>query len=244
MSGEGAAMHKAIRGTIADEIGWLHEVQTHIAGEAPLHETLRLMADSAAEVVDCDSCFVYVLENSELVLRASKNPHANIVTRLKLSVGQGSTAYVTQHLQPLVLAHNAFRDPRFRVFNELSEERDEAFLSVPILCRGKAVGLINLQHREPHDYARRQIQLISTLGFLVGAAIEIAQLEEKNAQLSQELEDRKVLERAKGIMQREMGLSEEEAYLSLQKRSRQLRRPLREVAEAVILSAKVKAAER
>ena len=45
-------------------------------------------------------------------------------------------------------------------------------------------------------------------------------------------------------MQREMGLSEEEAYLSLQKRSRQLRRPLREVAEAVILSAKVKAAER
>ena len=187
-------MHKAIRGMIADEIGWLHEVQTHIAGEAPLHEILRRMADFATEVADCDCCFVYVRENNELVLRASKNPHANVVTSLKLSVGQGSTAYVTEHLQPLVLARNAFRDPRFRVFNELSEERDEAFLSVPIVCRGKAVGLINLQDREPNDYTRRQIQLISTLGFLVGATIEIAQLEEKNAQLSQELEDRKVLE--------------------------------------------------
>ena len=82
--------------------------------------------------------------------------------------------------------------------------------------------------------------MISTLGCVAGAAIEIAQLEKKNAQLSQELEDRKVLERAKGIVQREMGLSEEEAYITLQKRSRQLRRPLREVAEAVILSAKVK----
>jgi uroporphyrinogen-III synthase len=82
--------------------------------------------------------------------------------------------------------------------------------------------------------------LISTLGFLVGAAIEIAQLEEKNAQLCRQLEDRKVLERAKGIVQRELGLSEEEAYISLQKRSRQLRRPLREVAESVILSAKTK----
>ena len=110
----------------------------------------------------------------------------------------------------MALAHGAFRDARFRFFNELPEDRYEAFLSVPILCRGKAVGVINLQHREQHTYSRRQIQFISTLGFLVGAAIKIAQLEERNYQLSQQLEDRKVLERAKGIVQRELGLSEEE----------------------------------
>ena len=157
-----------------------------------------------------------------------------------MGFGEGITASVAEQLQPVVVAHDAFRDPRFRFFNELPEEHYEAFLSVPILCRGKAVGLINLQHRARNDYTQRQIQVISTLGCVAGAAIEIAQLEKKNAQLSQELEDRKVLERAKGIVQREMGLSEEEAYITLQKRSRQLRRPLREVAEAVILSAKVK----
>jgi uroporphyrinogen-III synthase len=233
-------MYKATDSMTADEINWLHEIQTQIAGEGPLHDVLRRIANFAASVVGCDSCFVYVLEDSELVLRASKSPHANIVTRAKVGFGEGITASVAEQLQPVVVAHDAFRDPRFRFFNELPEEHYEAFLSVPILCRGKAVGLINLQHRARNDYTQRQIQVISTLGCVAGAAIEIAQLEKKNAQLSQELEDRKVLERAKGIVQREMGLSEEEAYITLQKRSRQLRRPLREVAEAVILSAKVK----
>jgi uroporphyrinogen-III synthase len=218
-------------------IDWLHEVESHIAGDSPLYETLRRIVDFASALVNCDSCFVYVLEENELVLRASKNPHANVVDRLKLRIGEGITGWVAQHLQPVAVPRNAFLDARFRLFNELPEDHYEAFLSVPILCRGKAVGVINLQHREPHNYTRRQIRLVSTLGFLVGSAIEIAQLEEKNSQLSQQLEDRKVLERAKGIMQRELGLSEEDAYITLQKRSCQLRKPLRQVAEAVILGA-------
>jgi signal transduction protein with GAF and PtsI domain len=241
MSKDDAAVRKTIDGMVTGEIDCLREVQTHIATEGLLNEVLRRIADFAAAVVDCDSCFVYVLEQSELVLRASKNPHANVVGRLKLRVGEGITGWVAEHLEPVAVARRAFRDPRFRFFNELPEDRYEAFLSVPILCRGKAVGVINLQHRAPNDYTRSQIELISTLGFLVGAAIEVAGLEEKNAQLSRQLEDRKVLERAKGIVQRELGLSEEEAYISLQKRSRQLRRPLREVAEAIILSAKTRA---
>ena len=241
MSKDDAAVRKAIGGMVTDEIDCLREVQTHIATEGLLNQVLRRIADFAAAVVDCDSCFVYVLEQSELVLRASKNPHPNAVGRVKLRVGEGITGWVAEHLQPVAVGRGAFRDPRFRFFNELPEDRYEAFLSVPILCRGKAVGVINLQHRAPNDYTRSQIELVSTLGFLVGAAIEIAQLEETNAQLSRQLEDRKVLERAKGIVQRELGLSEEEAYISLQKRSRQLRRPLREVAESIILNAKTKA---
>lgn len=43
-------------------------------------------------VVETDSCFVYVLEENELVLRAPKNPHAEAVDRLKLRVGQASRA--------------------------------------------------------------------------------------------------------------------------------------------------------
>ena len=241
MVNESAAKGRVSEGTEKAAIDWLHEVESHVAADSPLHEILRRIVDFAAALVSCDSCFVYVLERDELVLRASKNPRNDAVNRLKLRVGEGITGWVAEHLEPVALAHDAFRDARFRFFNELPEDRYEAFLSVPILCRGKAVGVINLQHREPHNYSRRQIQFISTLGFLVGAAIKIAQLEERNDQLSQELENRKVLERAKGIVQRELGLSEEEAYITLQRRSRQLRKPLREVAEAVILDAKTKA---
>jgi hypothetical protein len=52
----------------------------------------------------------------------------------------------------------ARRSPRFRVCNELPEDRYEAFLSVPVLSRGKLVGVINVQHRQPHDRDRREIQ--------------------------------------------------------------------------------------
>jgi signal transduction protein with GAF and PtsI domain len=230
------------RATSFDEgsIDWLQEVEIHVASGSPLPEILRRLVDCASALVNCDSCFIYVLERDELVLRASKNPRNRAVSQLKLRVGEGITGWVAEHLRPVAIAHEAFRDARFRFFNELPEDRYEAFLSVPILCRGELVGVINLQHREPHTYSRRQIQLISTLGLLVGAEIKIAQLEHRNYIVLQQLQDRKVVERAKGILQRDQGISEEDAYSILNRRSRRLRRPLREIADAVILGAKSK----
>lgn len=205
-----------------------------------LHEVLARIVEFVVAVVNCDSCFVYVLENDELVLRASKNPHPEVVDRLKLQMGQGITGWVAAHRQPVAVARNASQDLRFKFFNELPEDRYEAFLSVPVLCRGKVVGVINLQHREPHTYSRREIKLISTIGFLVGAEVEMARLESENFDLSEQLKTRKLVERAKGILQRDLGLSEEQAYLALQRQSRQRRKSMKEVAEAIVLSEEVK----
>jgi len=47
--------------------------------------------------------------------------------------------------------------------------------------------------------------------------------------------DSKLLERGKGTLQRELGLTEEQAYLALQRQSRQNRRPIKEIAQAIIL---------
>ncbi len=222
------------------EIDFLHEIGTRIAAADPLHEVLRQIVDFVSTLVKCDSCFVYVLEDDELVLRASKNPHPDAVDRLKLRVGQGITGWVAERKQPVAVARNASQDPRFKFFSELPEDRYEAFLSVPVLSRGRVVGVINLQHRMPHAHARREIKLISTIGFLVGAEIEMARLESENSQLSDQLATRKLVERAKGVLQRELGISEEEAYLILQRQSRQRRKSMKEIAEAILLSQEVR----
>ena len=222
------------------EVDFLHELSSRMAAADPLHDVLDRVVEFAAALVKCDSCLVYILEDEELVLRASKNPHAEVLDRLKLQIGQGITGWVAQHLEPVAVSRNASQDPRFKFFNELPEDRYEAFLSVPLLCRGRSVGVINVQHRQPHVYTKRQIQLISTIGFLVGAEIEMARLEGENTHLSQQLETRKLVERAKGILQRDLGLTEEQAYLALQRQSRQKRRTMKEVAEAVVLSDEVK----
>jgi uroporphyrinogen-III synthase len=218
------------------ELDLLHEIGSRIAAADPLHAVLSRVVDFVSTIVQCDSCFVYVLEDDDLVLRASKTPHPDVVDRLKLRVGQGITGWVAAHRTPVVVGSHAFDDPRFKTFNELPEDRYEAFLSVPVLSRGKLVGVINLQHRQPHSHTQREMQLISTIGFLVGAEIETARLEIENSQLSERLETRKVLDRAKGILQRDMGFTEEEAYLTIQRQSRQRRKTKKEIAEAIILT--------
>jgi len=222
------------------DVDFVHRVARRIAAADPLHEVLDQIVAFVSSVVKCDSCFVFALERDELVLRASMNPHPEAIDRLKLRVGQGITGWVAEHVEPVAISEGASQDRRFRFFNELAEDRYEAFLSVPVLCRGKMVGVINVQHRVPHVHTEREVQLISTLGFLVGAEMEMARLEGENLQLSNKLASRKIIERAKGILQRELRVTEEQAYLTLQRQSRQRRKPMKEIAEAIVLSEDVK----
>jgi signal transduction protein with GAF and PtsI domain len=223
------------------DIDFLHDISSRMAAADPLHQDLEQIIEFVSSVVKCDSCFVYLREEDELVLKASKNPHEDeVIDRLKLRVGQGITGWVAEHREPVAITQGASQDVRFKFFHELPEDSYEAFLSVPILSRGRVVGVINVQHKQAHTYTRRQIKLISTIGFLVGAEIEMARLEGANSQLLQQLETRKVVERAKGILQRDLGLDEEQAYLTLQRQSRQKRRSLKEIAEAVVLGEEIR----
>ena len=226
----------------SSDIELLHEIGSRMAAADSFHQVLTRIIDMVTVAVRCDSCFIYVLDKNKLVLRASKNPHADVVDHLEIELGQGVTGWVAEHKQTVTLSAEAWTDPRFARVVNLPEDRFEAFLAVPILCRGKLVGVINLQHREPHNHSQREIRLISLIGYLVGAEVEMARMETEKSQLTDQLETRKVMERAKGLLQRELNIDEEAAYLILQKQSRQKRRPLREIAEAIILMEDVRRA--
>jgi signal transduction protein with GAF and PtsI domain len=222
------------------EIDFLHEIGSRMAAADPFHVVLERVVEFVSTIAKCDSCFIYVLDGEKLVLRASKNPHADLVDSLDLALGQGITGWVAMHQEPVVIGSKAWSDPRFKMFNDLPEDQFEAFLSVPILCRGKLVGVINVQHRNPHHHSARQVRLISMVGFLVGAELEMARLESERLMLADRLEVRKLMDRAKGILQRELHLDEEGAYLALQKQSRQKRKAIREIAEAIILTEEIR----
>jgi len=222
------------------QVDLLHEIGVRLGTADGFREVLTRLVEFASALVKCDSCLIYVLEGDELVLRASRNRHPDVVDRLKLRIGQGITGWVAEHREPVAISEKAWQDPRFEIFQALPEDTFEAFLSVPLTCRSRVVGVINLQHRAPHVYKPKEIRMISAIGFLVGAEIELARLEEVNSNLSEQLQTRKVVERAKGILQRDLHMSEEQAYLALQRQSRQKRKPMREIAEAIVLSEEVK----
>ena len=226
------------------DIALLNKMASRLSAADPLHAVLDEVVEFVAAVVECDSCMVYVLEGDELVLRASKNPHPEALGRLKMRVGQGITGWVAEHRKPVVVSERAYADPRFMLFNELPEDYFQAFLSVPLVSGGELVGVINLQNRMPQRYGKREINLVATIGFLVGAEVQRARLESERSELFDQLEKRKLVDRAKGILQRELKLTEEEAYRTMQRESQQRRKSMKEIAESIILNDDLKRSAR
>lgn len=223
----------------------MHRVSRIVSSELSLDEMLGEIVGLTSQVSGCDACLVYLVEmaTGEFVLRASQVPHASDLGSLRMKAGEGVTGWVAEHQAPVALSSKAANDPRFKLFPALIEDTYEAFLSVPLVNKGKTIGVINVHHREKHQHNASEISTISFIGEQMGSAIAKSVLEEENVRLAEEtadmkrqLETRKAVERAKGILQRRHNLTEEDAYLKMRNESRRLRRPMKELAEAIILA--------
>ena len=227
------------------QVSLLHRISNIVSSERSVDEMLGEIVGLTVQVTDCDACLVYLLEpeSGEIILRASQVPHAAEIGHLSIRMGEGITGWVAQHKSVVALPQNASADKRFIRLPGLIEDTYDAFCSVPLISGGEVIGVINVHHRDSHDYAAEEISLLSFIGEQMGGAITRARLEDLNARLQEEtlemkrqLETRKLVERAKGILQFKFHLTEEEAYLRLRNESRRLRRPMRDLAEAIILT--------
>lgn len=229
----------------SSQIALLHRISNIVSSELSLDEMLGEIVGLTVQVTECDACLVYLLEREtdEIVLRASQVPHAADLGNLRMKMGEGVTGWVAEHKSVVALSTNAGSDHRFKRFQALVEDTYDAFLSVPLISGGDALGVINVHHRQSHEHNSDEVALLTFIGEQMGGAISKSLLAEQNAKLIEEtqemkrqLETRKLVERAKGILQQRYSLSEEEAYLRLRNESRRLRRPMRDLAEAIILA--------
>lgn len=79
-----------------------------------------------------------------------------------------------------------------------------------------------------------QTDLVPAIEMAVSRFTEIRQLESEVADLTERLETRKAVDRAKGILQEQLSLTEPEAFRWIQKTAMDLRMSMREVAEGVV----------
>jgi signal transduction protein with GAF and PtsI domain len=215
-------------------------VNSRASRDQIVQELIRI----AVEVARCDACLVYLSDpvNGDVVLRASQLAHPNKREYVRLKLGEGVTGWAAEHRKIVVLSRDASWDSRFKQFALLMEEKFQALLSVPLISRGEVMGVLNVHHREPHEHTTDEIVLITLVGQQMASAIALSHLAVENARLKAEtqeikrrLEERKVLERAKGVLQERFKLTEEQAYVRLRNESRRSRRPIHELAEAVLL---------
>jgi uroporphyrinogen-III synthase len=227
------------------QVALLHRISNVVSSNRTLTEMLGEVVGLIAQVTGCDACLVYLIEEEshDAVLRASQVPHAAEIGTLRIKVGEGVTGWVAAHNSVVALHANASADARFKKFPGLVEDTYEAFLSVPLVSSGNVIGVINVHHKEPHAHSPEEIALAAFIGEQLGGAIAKSRLADENSRLMEEtlemrrqLESRKLVERAKGILQLRYSLTEEEAYLRLRNESRRLRRPMKDLAEAIILA--------
>jgi len=171
------------------ELKILHQISATISSTLNLDEVLQQIIGLVIDVTRGDSCLLYLLDESEefLVLQASKNPHPRLIGRISVKVGEGITGWVAQEAQPVAIARHASKDTRFKFFNNLPEDKYEAFLSVPIINADRVVGVINVQHRRAHRHTDDEKTLLSIIGLQVGSAIRNARLYEETSQRSRQI---------------------------------------------------------
>ena len=82
----------------------------------------------------------------------------------------------------------------------------------------------------------RESELLPTIELAITNFNEFVVLQKENANLKKTIEARKVIEQAKGLLMKRQGLSEAEAFSLIQRRSMDTRKPMVEIARAIILT--------
>lgn len=161
---------------LEQQLRLFQKVSRFMVKEMSLQEVLQGIVSLIVEFMECDSCLVYLLNGSELVLCASNTPHPSTIGKIKLKLDEGLTGWVARERRLLAIPREAYRDSRFKFFGDLPEDSYEAFLSVPVIARNRVVGVINVQHRVAHQHTGGEMEVLTTVGEQMGCVLLLARM--------------------------------------------------------------------
>ena len=112
-----------------------------------------------------------------------------------------------------------------------------SMVGVPLQVQDeKVIGVLNCFTSKPYDFSETEVNLIKTVANQAAAAIINTELMVKTKVIQEELETRKLVERAKEVLMRRRKMDGNNAFRWIQKRSMDSRKSMRNVAEAILLS--------
>src|SRR5664280_3859033 len=158
------------------QLSVFQKVSRFMVRDLSLSDVLQGIVSLVVEYTHCDSCLVYLLDGEELVLCASNTPHPSTIGKLRMKWNEGLTGWVARERRLLAISREAYKDSRFKRFGELEEDTYEAFLSAPVTARNRVVGVINVQHRLPHQHTGGEMEVLTTVGEQVGCVLVLARM--------------------------------------------------------------------
>jgi len=166
-----------LRGQI-QEVEILRKIVDLVSSDLDLAPILKEVVDIVSGITKADSVFIYLFDETRrnLILLASKVPHKKELGKISLRAGEGITGWVARESKVVSIKQNAYKDKRFKGFDVLPEDKYEAFVSVPIIYKGKTSGVINAQYKKTHSVPSTTINLLTTISKQVSGVIENARL--------------------------------------------------------------------
>ncbi|MFA4984172.1 MAG: GAF and ANTAR domain-containing protein [Candidatus Omnitrophota bacterium] len=223
------------------QIEALSKIASLITSGLYLEELLRLIVNVTAEVMNSKICSLMLLDpdKKELVVRATQSISESYNKKPNLRLGEGIAGIVAKENKPICIL-DVKEDSRYLNRDIARRESLCSLASVPLAVKGRVIGVLNCYTSKKHKFSDYELNILAAMGNQAAVAIENAELDLRARSAEEALTTRKLIERAKDILSQEAGVLPSEAYRLMQKQSMDMRKSMREIAEAIILTRELK----
>jgi signal transduction protein with GAF and PtsI domain len=217
----------------------LMDISRAITSDLYLEDILKLIVMVTARVTGVEICSLWLIDervNPTMIrLKASQAIDPEYMKDRSLSMDEGVVGFVATHKRPLIV-ENVLDEHRFKEKEMAKKVGLVSMVSVPLQVKDeKVIGVLNCFTASRYKFSETEVNLIITVANQAAVAILNTELMVKTKVVQEELETRKLVERARDVLMNRRNKTGEEAYHWIRKRSMDTRKSMRCVAEAIIL---------
>ncbi len=217
----------------------LMDISRAITSDLYIEDIIKLIVMVTANVTGFEICSLWLVDDSKdekkIRLKATQAIDQDYDKDRTLNMNEGVVGFVVSENRPLII-ENVLSDSRFKEKEMARKIGLVSMLGVPMNVKNQVIGVLNCFTTKPYKFSVTETNLITTVANQAAVAILNTELMVKTKVIQEELETRKLVERAKEILMRRRSMSGEQAYRWIQKRSMDSRKSIRYVAEAILLS--------
>ncbi len=218
----------------------MSRISSTIVSGRYLNEILQLIVTMTAEMMNSKICSIMLLDEKqqELQIMATQSLSPEYIKKPNLKVGESVSGRAVQEKKPITVL-DVTRESGYKYPELARQEGIVSMLSVPMMVKDKVVGVINSYTSHEHSFSEEEVKILQSVANQSAIAIENTKLFDKTMEMEEALETRKLVEKAKGVLMTKYNMNESEAFKIIQQQSMNTRKSMKQIAEAILLTAEM-----
>ena len=166
----------------------INRVVQELSGELDFQKMIELASQTLNELLKAHTFYIALYDKQTQKInfpyyKAGKGERQ----QPSMALGQGLTSKILKSAQPLLCETLQQQTDQGSI---ITTGTCETYLGVPILAGKEAIGVLSVQHPQPHRYTQDDVRLVSTIAANLGIAFENARLYTETQTANEALENR------------------------------------------------------